>query len=234
MRAVSLLIEYDGTNFHGWQEQKDKRTVQGELRRAVSRISEGDFRIVGCCRTDAGVHALNYLCSIYYTKLKVEPKKLDRALNGILPEDVFVKSVFETSIAFNPRYHVRSKTYMYRILKYPSPIYRNFGYFHPEKLELRTLNLKAELFVGKRDFTHISAKSERKGECHVYASYWKEDEISYTYFVQADRFLYKMVRSMVGLMLRYSADEIKEILSGKPFQPFMVPSKGLFLFNIDF
>ena len=175
---LKIILEFDGTNFKGWQKQKDKRTVCGELEKAFSHLIEGTFKIIGCCRTDSGVHALNYVCNVKIEgNLKLKCEKL-KELEGI--------------------------------------------------------------FIGKHDFRNISAKTAKSGICNVFESYWIYNDSYYDYFIKADRFLYKMVRSIVGLMILYSLnkiskEEIIEILEFKrKFIPYIVPSKGLTLVEVGY
>ncbi len=234
--VLKLTLEFDGTDFQGWQIQPGRRTVQGTLMDALKELTEGHFKLVGASRTDSGVHALNFVASLHLDNATLKPpvNRLKEALNSILPEDIYIKEVEVAPDDFHARYSARSKVYLYRILPYPSPIRRRYGYFYTVGESIESLNEKARLFLGEHDFTHISARSERSGVCRIFESRWeiKGDELHY--IVEGDRFLYKMVRSMVGLMLRYSREEIEEILAGKPFTPFMVPGRGLTLMEVRY
>lgn len=235
--VFKLTLEFDGTDFHGWQIQPEKRTVQGEMVKALSRITSGPFKLIGSSRTDAGVHALNFVASLHIEGkyLRVDSDRLKDALNGLLPEDIYVKEVQRASEDFHARYSARSKVYMYRVITYPSPLRRRYAYHFPIKESLRSLNEKAKIFLGRHDFTHISAKSDREGICHIIASKWEKKGDEYIYTVEGDRFLYKMVRSMVGLMLKYSQEEILRIMEKRiEFHPFVVPGKGLTLVKVNY
>ncbi len=231
-----MILEFDGTDFHGWQIQPERRTVQGVLMDALKRIIEGEFRLVGSSRTDAGVHAMNFVASLHLKNAtpKVPTNRLKEALNSILPEDLYIKRVEDAPEDFHARYSARSKVYLYRIVPYPSPIRRRYTYFYPLRESIEALNEKASLFLGEHDFTHISARSDRAGLCRIFQSRWYAENDEFHYIVEGDRFLYKMVRSMVGLMLRYSARDIGEILRGGKFNPFMVPARGLTLVEVKY
>jgi len=234
--VLKLVLEFDGTDFQGWQIQPSKRTVQGVMTDALKQLVDGDFKLVGSSRTDSGVHALNFVASLHLEGATLRPpaERLKEALNSLLPEDVYVKKADRAPDDFHARYSAKSKVYLYRILPYPAPLRRRYGYHYPVRESLDALNEKARLFIGEHDFTHISARSERRGLCRIFRSQWvmKEDELHY--IVEGDRFLYKMVRSMVGLMLRYSKEEIEAILKGKPFTPFVVPGRGLTLVKVNY
>ncbi len=234
--VIKLVLEFDGTDFQGWQIQPGRRTVQGVLLEALEPLVEGDFKLVGSSRTDSGVHALNFVASLHMENALLKPpvNRLKEALNSRLPEDIYIKEATEAPDGFHARYSAKSKIYLYRILLYPSPIRRRFGYFYPVKESVESLNEKARLFIGEHDFIHISARSERTGTCRIFESRWESRGDELHYIVEGDRFLYKMVRSMVGLMLRYSKEEIAGILKGKPFTPFMVPGKGLTLVEVKY
>ena len=235
---LKVLLEFDGTNFKGWQKQKDKRTVQEELEKAFLHLIEGKFKIIGCCRTDSGVHALNYVCNVKIEgNLKLKFEKLKSALNSILSEDIYIKEVELVNEKFNARYNAKFKVYRYRILTYPSPFLLRYGFYPKFKIDFEKLK-EIDIFIGRKDFRSISAKSERSGICNVFESYWIYNDSYYDYFIKADRFLYKMVRSIVGLMILYSLnkvskEEIIEIFEFKrKFIPYVVPSKGLTLIEV--
>ncbi len=235
--VLKLTLEFDGTNFYGWQIQPGVRTVQGEMVKALGDFINGPYKLIGASRTDAGVHALNFVASLHTDEnaLKVPPSRLKNALNSILPEDIYIKEVESAPEDFHARYSARSKVYIYRIVPYPSPMRRFYTFPYRIKDSLEELNEKAKLFIGRHDFTHISARSERSGVCTIKVSQWHRKEDEFIYTVEGDRFLYKMVRSMVGLMLKYSTEEIREILLRKrKFNPFMVPGKGLTLLRVNY
>lgn len=236
---IKLVLEFDGTNFYGWQKQKNKRTVQGEIENALGRIIDGEFKVIGCCRTDKGVHALNYVCNIRLKgKLKLDISKLKDAINGLTDSDIYVKSVELVSNSFHARYSAKYKLYSYRILTYPSPLFLRYGFFPKYKISFEKLKEVESVFIGKRDFRSISAKTERNGICNVISSSWLNNEVYYDYFILSDRFLYKMVRSIVGLMILYSIDkltkeDIIDILNfKKKFIPYVVPPQGLTLLKV--
>ncbi len=234
--VIKLILEFDGTDFEGWQIQPGRRTVQGVLMDALGKLTEGDFKLTGASRTDSGVHALNFVASLHLDNATLKPpvNRLKEALNSILPDDIYVKGVEEMPEDFHARYSARSKVYLYRIVPYPSPIRRRYTYHYPVRESIESLNEKARIFLGEHDFTHISARSDREGICRIFQSRWERDGDELHYIVEGNRFLYKMVRSMVGLMLRYSADEIREILEGAPFNPFMAPGRGLTLVEVRY
>ncbi|MEO0202952.1 MAG: tRNA pseudouridine(38-40) synthase TruA [candidate division WOR-3 bacterium] len=236
---LKVILEFDGTNFEGWQKQKNKRTIQGDLENALKNLISGEFKIIGCCRTDSNVHALNYVCNIrVFGKLKLDFQKLKFALNSLLKEDIYIKSVELVDDNFNARYDAKFKVYRYRLLTYPSPLLIRYGFYPKLKFDFNKLKEIESVFLGKRDFRNISAKTDKSGICNVVESYWIFYENYFDYYIKADRFLYKMVRSIVGLMLLYSSnkmskEDILEVLDfKKKFIPYVVPAKGLTLIDV--
>ncbi len=238
---IKITLEFDGTNFEGWQKQKNRRTIQGELENALKNLIDGEFKIIGCSRTDAGVHALNYVCNVKIKGiLKPSLQKLKLAINSLVGEDIYVKETELVDESFHARYDAKFKVYRYRILTYPSPLMLRYGFYPGFVINFQKLKEIEDLFIGKRDFKSISAKVERSGICNVMELYWIYNENYYDYFIKADRFLYKMVRSIVGIMLLYNLGKLKrneiiEILEFKrKFIPYIVPSKGLTLIEVGY
>ncbi|MEO0150225.1 MAG: pseudouridine synthase, partial [candidate division WOR-3 bacterium] len=115
---VKLILSFDGTNFYGWQVQPNKRTVAGELIKALKNFVDGDFKVIGCGRTDAGVHALNYVVNVKITgRLRVRVEELKYKLNKLLPDDIYVKSVETVNEGFHARFSAKSKVYRYVFLR---------------------------------------------------------------------------------------------------------------------
>lgn len=152
-RNLRLVLAYDGTDFHGWQRQPDRPTVQGVLEDAVVRIIGEKATIHGSGRTDAGVHALHQVAN-FKTTCRIPCANLQKALNDVLPPTVLVRQVEEVGEDFHARYDVKSKTYRYRILQSPlcSPFLWRFGWHHPHPLEVARMAEAAAVLVGEHDF----------------------------------------------------------------------------------
>lgn len=214
-----LLLQYDGTDFHGWQIQENLRTVQGELTQALSLLDDREVVVHGSGRTDAGVHAEGQVASLQLQR-EITPDKLRNAINGNLPPDVRVLFVGIADEDFHARYSARGKTYTYRIVHGPvmSPFWSRYALFEPRALNLERALRCASLLVGEHDWTAFSAAQSdaesrvrnvtrcdldhrwsARGRCHLI-------EITVT----ANGFLRYMVRSIVGTLLAVARGEIEE------------------------
>lgn len=216
-----LLVQYDGTDFHGWQIQDGLRTVQGELTRVLSLLDERDVVVHGSGRTDAGVHAEGQVASVQLQR-EITPPKLRSAINGNLEADVRVLFVASVPDDFHARYSARSKTYSYRIVHGPvmSPFWARQALLESRALDLDLMRSCARLFVGEHDWTAFSAAQADAGSrirnvlrCEV------EDRWSgrgrchlIEVVVTANGFLRYMVRSMVGTLLAAARREIDEAM----------------------
>ncbi|NLL62805.1 MAG: tRNA pseudouridine(38-40) synthase TruA [Ruminococcaceae bacterium] len=244
MRNILLVINYIGTNYHGWQIQENANTVQAELQKALKTVL-GDFEsLIGCSRTDAGAHAHMYCCTVR-TENRMNIFKLQRALNSTLPLDIAVKHISVVDKDFHPRYNCTSKTYAYHICNAPvrNPFCEERALHYRPKIDEEKLNKIAQDFVGTHDFsafcgrktsvedktrTIYDVKIERKGDIVVI-------------FITGDGFLYNMVRIMVGTLLfinegKIAEDAIPKIFKSKDRKSAgkTVPAYGLYLYNVDY
>src|SRR6266571_1437029 len=153
-----LLIQYDGTDFHGWQMQEGPRTVQGELTRALSLLDGREVVVHGSGRTDAGVHAEGQVANVQLRR-DMSPEKLRNAINGNLPLDVRVLFAAVAPDDFHARYSAVSKTYLYRVVhgQVMSPFWSRYALQETRPLDLQRLRLCASLFLGEHDWTAFSA-----------------------------------------------------------------------------
>src|SRR5215510_2550297 len=153
-----LLLQYDGTDFHGWQIQEGHRTVQGELTRALSLIDNRSVNVHGSGRTDAGVHAEGQVASVEIQR-EITPVKLRAAINGNIGKDVRVLSCEVAGDDFHARYSALEKTYVYRIVSGPviSPFWYRYAHHDARRFELEAMRWAAELFCGEHDWTAFSA-----------------------------------------------------------------------------
>jgi tRNA pseudouridine38-40 synthase len=236
-------IKYLGTAFHGFQVQPDKRTVQGELCRALAEATGSECKVTGCSRTDAGVHANEFCLTVESEGATVPPEKLSLAVARFLPEDLSLFYAKECSNDFHPRYDVKEKEYLYRIIN--QPIYDPFEYgrawflprfINEEKIAL--MNLAAKKIVGKHDFSaFMSEGSDVEDTVRNVSSLTVEKKGSLIEVrIRADGFLYNMVRIIVGTAIdvsegRLSPNCAEEIfLTGKREKAGKTaPPQGLFL-----
>src|ERR1700752_4309865 len=212
-----LLIQYDGTDFHGWQIQGELRTVQGELTRALSLIDGRAVIVHGSGRTDAGVHAEGQVASVEIQR-EISPAKLRNAVNGNVGRDVRVLEASVVRSEFHARYSALGKTYVYRVVNGPvlSPFWARYAHHEARPLSLAQMKLAAKLFLGKHDWTAFSAaQSDVEDRVRTITDLdisERPDEPSHTNMIEirvsADGFLRYMVRSIAGALLCVGRGEL--------------------------
>ncbi len=225
MRYIRLTLEYDGTNFSGWQKQTGTglRTVQGVLEKALEKLTGERIATCGAGRTDAGVHALGQVVS-FGTEASIPVARFPAALNGVLPPDVVVKESEEVDASFHARYSAIAKQYRYLIWngRLPSALWRNYSYHVPQPLDEKAMQDGACYFEGSHDFVAFSATgSSVKSTVRNLLSFQVSrcgDWVIMT--VTAEGFLYKMVRLMAGTLVavglgRCAPAKVGEILAAK-------------------
>ncbi|MBI5892439.1 MAG: tRNA pseudouridine(38-40) synthase TruA [Deltaproteobacteria bacterium] len=160
MRNIKIIIEYEGTNYAGWQEQKESPTIQGTIQDKIKIITREDVQLTAAGRTDAAVHALGQTAN-FYSNTNIESFALQRGLNSLLPSDIVIKKVEDASLEFDARKDAKSKTYKYLILNraYPSAVHRNFSWFVPYKLDIDLMKRGAEFLIGEKDFSSFRASA---------------------------------------------------------------------------
>jgi tRNA pseudouridine38-40 synthase len=202
MDTYNIEICYDGSGYHGWQRQPRKKTIQGNLEKALSKIAKNDIPIIGAGRTDAGVHALAQVAS-FKAKLKLEEDELQRAFNSFLPRDIRIISLQKVDMDFHARRSARSKIYRYRIFngKNISPFLIRYALYWPYDLDLEAMKRAAAKFVREGDFTAFSSNRLLHPVRKVTRSEIQKKGEEITYTVEANGFLRYMVRAMVGTLL---------------------------------
>ncbi len=202
MRNFRLTIEYDGSDFHGWQVQPDMRTVQGEILRALSELSHGPVKLVGAGRTDAGVHAAGQVASAgLETDLALDVVK--RALNAKLPRDIWVRHAEEAHARFNARFDARSRTYRYVFIRRRTALWRKYFYYVDGDLDLRAMRVELSKLIGEKDFTSFTSAADvcMSKRCRVIGAEITDSGPLLSLTVQADHFLYHMMRVIAGTIL---------------------------------
>jgi tRNA pseudouridine38-40 synthase len=211
-----LLIQYDGTDFHGWQVQNDQRTVQGELERVLSLLEDAEVHVAGSGRTDAGVHAEGQVASVKMNKM-FKPEKLRSAINGNSWRDVRILDCTKVDDDFHARFSAKGKTYLYRVVNAPviSPFWARYAHLEGRPLDVSKMNEAARIFLGEHDWTAFSnANSDSHNKVRTIdeftvESYWdKRANASMVEFkITGNGFLRYMVRSIVGTMLEVGRGE---------------------------
>ncbi|GAB4340331.1 MAG: tRNA pseudouridine(38-40) synthase TruA [Candidatus Abyssubacteria bacterium] len=212
MRTVRLTLQYDGTNYAGWQVQENALTVQELVEKAVATIVKEEVRVAGASRTDSGVHALGQVAA-FRTSSSVSTDKLLRSLNGILPHDIRVTEVSEAEEGFVPRF-AREKLYRYAFGQggVLSPFQLRYAWHVRERLDMEAMQAACAPLMGEHDFTSFTAAGGGE-KSHTRTVYWMRigeggivttcagDEGIYHIDICANGFLYKMVRNIVGTLV---------------------------------
>lgn len=202
MQNYFIVLSYDGTDYHGWQVQPGKPTVQGALVEALERLAGTKVGIIGAGRTDAGVHALGQAAS-FRAALTLTDGELFRALNAILPPDIRIGEIRRVPASFHALRDAKSKIYRYRIClaRQMSPFDLRYALHWPYPLDVRRMRRAAAAFVREADFSSFSSNRERHPVRAVVRSELRRrgDEIVYT--IEAGGFLRSMVRAVVGTLL---------------------------------
>ena len=240
MRNFRIVVEYDGTGFHGWQIQPALRTVQGELMRAVEESTGERSAVTGAGRTDAGVHAVAQVGS-FLSATRLAPETMCRALNARLPGDIRVVSVEEAPRDFNARFHARSRIYRYIFIRRRTALWR--GYYHPVEGDLDVAGMRRSLgeLVGERDFASFTTAEGRDGNtrCRVISAELIESPPLLAVAVAADHFLHKMMRFIAGTALEigygkpWNMAEIVEARDSSRAGP-ALPPHALYLWKVSY
>jgi tRNA pseudouridine38-40 synthase len=243
MRNIRLLLEYDGTRYHGWQRQKNALTIQEVVETALSRLTGEAVKLIGSGRTDGGVHALGQVAN-FRTAGAIPLKAFHEGLNSMLPYDIAVLEAGEAAPAFHARKSARSKTYEYRILNRPSrsPLHHHYGWWLPVPLDLEALVRAAAGLPGEHDFTAFRAAGS--GNINpvrrVLQAQWRTHPGGWLKFtITATGFLRGMVRSLVGTMVEVGQgkrppETLTELLSSgdrRRAGP-TAPPQGLYLVEV--
>ncbi len=206
MKTFKLTLEYDGTDFNGWQLQSNaRRTVQGELEAVLFKIFRKRVPVIGSGRTDSGVHARGQVAH-FRAVTDMPCDEIQRAFNYNLPTDVTVLSVEEADARFHAQLSAKRKIYTYTVLNrsYSSALLRRHCCFFPRKLNIRLMKTEAAAFIGCRDFSSFAnVDPSRKGDAirTIYRLEVKKRGDMVVFLIESDGFLYKMVRNIVGTLL---------------------------------
>jgi tRNA pseudouridine38-40 synthase len=255
MRNIKLLIQYDGTGYHGWQSQKQgESTVQSVLEECIVRLT-GKGGLKGAGRTDSGVHALGQV-ALFRTSSELPVSKIKRALNAMLPEDIRILSVEQANEHFHPRFGAVSKSYLYLIANMDtvSPFLGRYLWKVPRKLDFKAMKAAAEGMVGRHDFkAFMGAGSGVKDTTREITALTVKSSSSVNFLgfklsgrfikieVDGDGFLRHMVRNIVGTLVeigkgKVETGSIKDILASgdRKLAGPTAPARGLFLVKVEY
>ena len=242
MKKLALTIEYDGTGFVGWQMQPRGRTVQDDIERALKRILQQDIRITAAGRTDTGVHATGQIAH-FTTSSPMPPKRIQRALNGVLGSDIVIRHVQQVGESFHARFDAIARAYRYRILERPTALRRRFTWYVPYTLDVESIQKAGDALTGDHDFTSFcQAAAAREGaRCNITKLHWHMEGDELLLDIQANRFLHHMVRTIVGTSVeigrgRWNKVKMREILDARDRRSAgpNAPAQGLCLVRVSY
>lgn len=242
MKNYKLLIEYDGTEFAGWQVQKNAVTVQGEIEKALKILLKEKINLVGSGRTDTGVHAIGQVAN-FLTSKEVENRRFLHSLNSIIPETIVIKNIEIVEEKFHSRFDAKKRSYIYIITKFRSPFCKKYSWFNPSAPKADELNKFNNLFLGEKDYTSFCRKnSEVENKiCMVNEVRWKDVKDFLIFKISANRFLHGMVRTIIGTYFETVKNNLsEETLANIFFEKDRTaagkaaPARGLFLHKVEY
>jgi tRNA pseudouridine38-40 synthase len=242
MPTYRLTLEYEGTRYHGWQEQKNARSVAGELRRAVEESGGAVRELGGSGRTDAGVHALAQVAHLRLERA-VDPEDFRREVNDRLPPDIHLLSLTAAADRFHSRHDAVSRTYLYQISRRRTAMAKRFVWWVKRPLDDVRMASAATLLVGRHDFRLFAEKPSEQPSTIVVVDKVEVENAGALILVRvtASHFLWKMVRRVVGTLVKVGARELdrkpfEDLIAGKPPKAgkglpaeWTAPPSGLFL-----
>lgn len=243
-KRVRLTVAYDGTNYHGWQLQKNGCSIEGVLNEALSNLFQEDIKVIGASRTDSGVHALGNI-AVFDTTGQMPAEKVSYALNQRLPEDIRIQKSEQVPLDWHPRHCVSRKTYEYRIYRaeFPMPVKRLYSYFVYNTLDVGKMRAAARYLVGEHDFKSFcqtGAVVETTVRT-IYSIDVEEQGADLVIRIVGGGFLYNMVRIIAGTLIeigrgRYEPERMQEILNAcdRGAAGPTAPAAGLTLIRYEF
>jgi tRNA pseudouridine38-40 synthase len=242
LKNYKLIIQYDGSNYSGWQIQKNSGSVQQTISESIEVVLKEKVNIIGSGRTDSGVHAIGQVAN-FRTETVIDIYRFKHSLNSILPSDILVSSMEDVDFEFHSRFDAKKRTYLYLLTQTRSPFYKNYSYFYPRNIDIEKLNSLSSLFLGEKNFTSFSKKNSdiENKNCTVYKSFWRKRGELVLFSIKASRYLHGMVRTIVGTLLNAQDQKdpenfINEIFNSENREDAFesVPAKGLFLYKVEY
>jgi len=246
MKNFKLIIEYDGTNYHGWQRQAAEPTVQAEIEQALSAMTRSDITLIGAGRTDAGVHALGQAAH-FRCETRLDPEAILKGLNSLLPPEIVICDCRLVAEDFHARFDAQSKIYRYRILNRAAraAVGRSYSWFIHRPLDVRAMQQAAQFIVGRHDFKAFESSGSPRAHTvrHVLAAEWIEaqEQGLLTFQIEADGFLRCMVRNIVGTLVatglgKIPPADVATILASRDRRRAgaTAPPQGLFMVAVNY
>lgn len=242
MFNYKLTIQYDGTDYAGWQIQDNAPSIQEVISNSIKQILQEDINLIGSGRTDTGVHALGQVANFIVSQ-KLDLFKFKYSLNSVLPKDISITNMETVDENFHSRFSAKKRSYNYLISNHKSPFFERYSYTLFSELNSEKLNELSSTLIGTHDFTSFSKINPEVQNkiCEVYKARWRRQKNLLIFYIEANRFLYGMVRAIVGSLLKaYSSEDgmsyLKNIFVQKDRNAAAdaVPAKGLFLYKVKY
>ncbi|MCE2682552.1 MAG: tRNA pseudouridine(38-40) synthase TruA [Flavobacteriia bacterium] len=243
MKRYFIEIAYDGSSYFGWQRQPKQISVQQEIEENLSKLfSNEPIQVVGCGRTDTGVHAKQYFLHVDLPEI-ADSSHFCFKLNRMLPASIAVFSMKEVNTEMHARFHAKARTYRYYIHQKKDPFREGLSWYVPQEIDFEAMNEAAKHLLGTQDFTSLSKlhTDVKTNICTVSNAEWKKDKNEWYFEITADRFLRNMVRATVGTLLdvglgKRHPNELLEILAAmdRGAASTSVPAHGLYLWEITY
>lgn len=238
-----IKLTYKGTNFHGWQYQPNASTIQEEIEKVFSLLLKKDIKITGAGRTDAGVHAINYIAHFNVNEIITNKFDFLYKVNNFLSNDIVVLNIFEVKNDAHARFSPISRTYEYCIHQNKNPFLKNLSYYIKYKLDFELMNKTAQYLFDYKDFTSFSKVNTdtKTNNCKIIKAEWKPRGEQMIFTIEADRFLRNMVRAITGTLLdvgkgKLSIEDFNRIIESKNRSNagVSVPAHALYLTKIKY
>lgn len=236
-----IQLSYDGTPFHGWQIQPNAKSIQESLNTVLSTITRQEIYVVGCGRTDTGVHSSKYFA--HFESEPIDTELMAYKANCMLPKEIAIQKIFPVAADTHARFSATSRTYEYFITQVKDPFSVNRAYELHEKLDIEAMNQACALMPNFKDFSSFS-KSNTQTEtnlCDLYYARWETTKTGLRFEVKANRFLRNMVRAIVGTCIEVgrgnlSVEDFARVIESKDRGKagYSVPAHGLYLMDIEY
>lgn len=240
---MAIQLSYKGTAYYGWQRQPKQVSVQGSIEENLSKVFQQNIQIVGCGRTDTGVHAHDYYAHVDLPD-GTDPEKLLYKLNRMLPKDIAFHRMFEVSEEWHARFLANERSYRYFVHTKKDAFLNETSWYVPQDFDLEKMNEACQYLIGKKDFTSLSKlhTDVKTNICDVRSAKWVQiEEDKYYFEIVADRFLRNMVRATVGTLMdvglgKLQPPDMERILKemDRGSASISVPPQGLFLWEISY
>ncbi|TNE53235.1 MAG: tRNA pseudouridine(38-40) synthase TruA [Bacteroidetes bacterium] len=237
-------LQYNGSRYFGWQIQPKQISVQQVIQDCLHKIFQDfDIQVVGCGRTDTGVHAHQYFLHVDLPASHYEEQDLLFKLNRMLPDDIAIRNIRQSRPDFHARFDAVRRTYRYYVHRKKNPFKQQLSLYHPQSLDVLKMNQAAQFLVGNQDFTSFSKlhTDVKTNICTVFEAQWKEEEGNIYFEISANRFLRNMVRAVVGTLLevgigKIQVQEFEQIIRAKDRSKAgkSAAAHGLYLWNIEY